>query len=166
MTVLGVGVDAVDVERFRALLERRPAIKTRMFTEAELDDVGGSKSGAARLAVRFAAKEATMKALGRGIGACRFLDIEVVRSNKSGSASGAPSLRLARRAGELARAKGVDEWHVSLTHTQLVAIAVVTAEAAERGPGSPRIPPGRPDSGQEQWARTVGERSDTGSDVE
>lgn len=117
----GVGVDAVDVDRFRDVLARRPAVADRLFTDGERADGRGDPQ---RLAARFAAKEATMKALGRGIGSFGWRDVEVVRAG-----SGAPSLRLAAAAAELARQRGVARWHVSLTHTGRVAIALVVAEA-------------------------------------
>ena len=66
--IAGVGVDAVDVERFRRVLDRRPRFAARCFTESERSDAGGSADGAQSLAARFAAKEAVMKALGTGIG--------------------------------------------------------------------------------------------------
>lgn len=118
--IAGVGVDAVDVARFSAALDRRPTMAGRLFTEGEQRDGRGDPQ---RLAARFAAKEATMKALGRGIGAFAWHDVEVVRLE-----SGAPELRLASSAKALADARGVARWHVSLTHTETVAVAMVVAE--------------------------------------
>jgi holo-[acyl-carrier protein] synthase len=63
-----------------------------------------------------------LKALGRGLGACAFRDIEVLRA-----ASGAPSLALHESAARLAAEAGVTAWHVSLTHTTTMAEAVVIA---------------------------------------
>jgi holo-[acyl-carrier protein] synthase len=117
----GVGVDAVDVARFGAALDRRPAIADRLFTAGEQRDGRGDVQ---RLAARFAAKEATMKALGGGIGSVGWRDVEVVRLE-----SGEPSLRLSAAAASLAARRGVAHWHVSLTHTASVAIAMVVAEA-------------------------------------
>lgn len=121
--VVGIGVDAVDIDRFRRVLSRRPNISQRLFTEAEQEYARRSSDPAARLAVRFAAKEAALKALGEGIGAARFSDIEVIRSTQ-----GAPQLALHRDAARLAREKGVDRWHLSLTHTADVAVASAVAE--------------------------------------
>lgn len=119
--VTGVGVDAVDVARFGAALDRRPAIAARLFTEGERRDGHGDVQ---RLAVRFAAKEATMKALGSGVGSVGWRDVEVVRLE-----SGQPTLRLSAAAATLAARRGVGRWHLSLTHTATVAIAMVVAEA-------------------------------------
>ncbi|HEX3948153.1 MAG TPA: holo-ACP synthase [Acidimicrobiales bacterium] len=126
--IVGVGIDAVDVDRFRLALQRRPRLADRLFTDGERADAAVSGNPAERLAARFAAKEATMKALGSGIGSFALRDVEVVRSPGTGPTSGAPSLRLAAAAAELADRRQVARWHVSLTHTSQVAIAMVVAE--------------------------------------
>jgi len=123
--VVGIGVDVVDIDRFRKVLTRRPNISQRLFTEVEQAYARRSGDPAARLAVRFAAKEAALKALGEGIGAAPFRDIEVVRS-----AHGAPLLALHGDAARLAREKGVERWHLSLTHTANVAVASAVAEGS------------------------------------
>lgn len=123
---MGVGVDAVDVERFRQGLARYPRLAGRLFTGGELAVVEGTRDPAERLAARFAAKEAVMKALGVGLWRFAWHDVEVERE----PASGAPSLRLVAGAAELARDRHVDRWHVSLTHTSQLAVAVVVAEGA------------------------------------
>jgi len=124
----GVGVDAVDVARFRRVLARRPALAGRLFTRAERDYAAASADPAPRLAARFAAKEAVLKALGVGLGAAGFREVEVARRE-----GGRPALVLSGRAAALARARGVGRWHVSLSHTETVAVASVVAE---RGTGS------------------------------
>lgn len=121
--MIGIGVDAVEIERFRQSLERTPSLRTRLFTSAELEYVVLQSDPVPSLAARFAAREAAMKALGVGLGAFGFHDVSVDRA-----ASGAPSLLVGGRADELARAAGVSRWHVSLTHTDRVAIAYVVAE--------------------------------------
>jgi holo-[acyl-carrier protein] synthase len=118
--VLGVGIDAVDVARFARILDRRPGFEERVFTPRERSTCAGAPG---RLAARFAAKEATMKALGVGLWAFGFHDVEVERLE-----SGRPLLRVGGRAAALAEAAGVRRWHVSLTHTETVAEAVVVAE--------------------------------------
>ena len=117
--MIGVGIDAVDVERFAAMLARRPELAERLFTEGERADGGDS---AARLGARFAAKEAVMKALGVGLGAFAFHDVEVLRLG-----SGAPDLRVTGGAARLAGERGVVTWTISLTHSVTTAGAVVTA---------------------------------------
>ncbi len=120
--MLGIGIDAVEVDRFRQLLERRPAAAARLFTDSELAFGARWRDPAPRLAARFAAKEAVMKALGVGLGAFAFRDVEVVKAP-----SGAPSLMLTGGAADLAARLGVTSWKVSLTHSGLVAEAVAVA---------------------------------------
>jgi holo-[acyl-carrier protein] synthase len=127
----GVGVDVVDVDRFRQVVGRRPGLVGRVFTDGERADAAGAGDPAERLAVRFAAKEATMKVLGRGLGSFALRDVEVIRAKGTGATGGAPSLRLSAGAADAARQSGVGRWHLSLTHTARTAIAMVVAEAVE-----------------------------------
>ena len=120
---IGVGVDAVDIERFRIALGRTPTLRTRLFTDEELDYVAPMLDPVPSLAVRFAAREAVMKSLGVGLGAFGFHDVWVRRAD-----SGVPSLEVHGPALALADEAGVTRWHLSLTHTDLVAVAYVLAE--------------------------------------
>ena len=122
--MVGIGIDAVEVDRFRRMLARRPGLARRLFTEGERAYGARQRDPAARLAARFAAKEAVMKALGVGLGAFSFQDVEVVRAP-----SGAPSLRLSRKAAALASERGIGDWRLSLTHTHATAEAVALALA-------------------------------------
>lgn len=121
--IRGIGVDAVDIERFRRSLERTPSMRERLFTAEELEYVAPMLDPVRSLAARFAAREAVMKSMGVGLGAFGFHDVWVSRAT-----SGEPLLRVTGRAAELAADRGVTSWHVSLTHTDLVAIAYVVAE--------------------------------------
>ena len=122
--VVGVGVDAVEVERFRQVLARRPRLLERLFTLAERQEAATRHDSAPGLAARFAAKEAVMKSLSVGLGAFDFADVEVVRRP-----GGAPRLTLSGRAAGLAAERSVAGWHLSLTHTASVAVAVAVAYA-------------------------------------
>ncbi|NPA26789.1 MAG: holo-[acyl-carrier-protein] synthase [Chloroflexi bacterium] len=120
MTVFRMGFDLVEVERFGRLLARHgPRALARLFTPRERADARGRVE---RLAARFAAKEATAKALGTGIGPVGWHEIEVRLD-----AQGAPVLHLHGRAAQRARALGLVGWSVSLTHTDRCAGAVVLA---------------------------------------
>jgi holo-[acyl-carrier protein] synthase len=121
--MIGIGVDVVEIERFRRSLERTPSMRERLFTASELAYVAPKADPVPSLAARFAAREAVMKSLGLGLGAFGFHDVWVERA-----ASGAPSLAFGGRAAELAAAAGVQRWHLSLTHSDLVAVAYVVAE--------------------------------------
>jgi len=115
-----IGLDAVDIERFRVSLQRTPTMRERLFVAEELDYVAPKVDPVPSLAARFAAREAVMKALGLGLGAFGFHEVWVSRA-----ASGEPSLNVIGRAAELSTAAGITSWQVSLTHTDLVAMAVV-----------------------------------------
>jgi holo-[acyl-carrier protein] synthase len=121
--MIGIGVDVVEIERFRRSLDRTPSMRERLFTPVELAYVAAKTDPVPSLAARFAAREAVMKSLGVGLGAFGFHEVWVERA-----ASGAPSLAVAGRAAALADAAGVTRWHVSLTHSDLVAVAYVVAE--------------------------------------
>jgi holo-[acyl-carrier protein] synthase len=127
-SVVGIGVDAVDVVRFRRILARRPGFAARFFSEAEQADASRSPDPTESLAARFAAKEAVMKALGTGLGSFALTDVEVRRAGGDGPTRDAPSLVLHRGAAAVAERRGVGPWHLSLTHTTGVAIAFVVAE--------------------------------------
>lgn len=121
--VRGVGVDAVDIDRFRASLQRTPGMRDRLFTAEELAYVAPKADPVPSLAARFAAREAVMKALGVGLGAFGFHDVWVRRAE-----SGRPELVVNGSAAVLAEAAGVSRWHLSLTHTATLAIAYVVAD--------------------------------------
>jgi holo-[acyl-carrier protein] synthase len=129
--VVGVGVDAVDVERFRRVLARRPGVAARFFTTVEQADADRSSDPTESLAARFAAKEAVMKALGTGLGSFALTEVEVRRAPGSGAKSGAPYLVLHGAAATVAEQCQAVRFHLSLTHTTQTAIAFVVAE---RGP--------------------------------
>lgn len=120
--MLGIGIDAVDIDRFRRVLERTPRIRARMFTATEICSVSSKFDPAPSLAARFAAREATMKVLGVGLGAFDLHDVSITRKD-----SGEPQLHVTGRAHELAVARGIAHWYVSLSHTAQVAVAVVAA---------------------------------------
>jgi holo-[acyl-carrier protein] synthase len=118
----GIGIDAVEVDRFRRVIARTPGVVRRLFTEGEQAAGARRKDPAQRLAARFAAKEAVMKALGVGLGAFKFHDVEVVNAP-----SGKPGLVLRGKAAALAAEQGVRGWELSLTHTDRTAQAVAVA---------------------------------------
>ncbi|HVB91351.1 MAG TPA: holo-ACP synthase [Acidimicrobiales bacterium] len=132
--LVGVGVDAVDVGRFRRLLARRPGFAVRYFTESERADAGRSADPTESLAARFAAKEAVMKALGTGLGSFPLSDVEVCRAPGDGPTRNAPSLVLHGGAAALAASREAGPFHLSLTHTSEVAIAFVVAERSSCAP--------------------------------
>jgi len=126
MTV-GIGVDVVDLERFASVVHRRPRLVDRVFTPDErayCDRGKGSAVRSQRYAARYAAKEAVMKVLGCGLGAYRFHDVAVARDEDSGE----PGLVVRGKAAALADERGIVRWHLSLTHSDAVAVAFVVAD--------------------------------------
>ena len=120
--VVGIGTDLVDIDRFRTVLRRRPTVADRLFTAGERTYAERATDPAARLAARFAAKEATLKALGYGLGGMRMADIEIIRAD-----DGRPELVLHGDAQSTAAVHGVGRWLVSLSHTDHLAQATVVA---------------------------------------
>ena len=123
--MLGIGIDLVDIDRFRDVLTRTPTMVDRLFTEDERAYAELAPDPAPRLAVRFAAKEATLKALGLGLGGMRMSEIEVRRHP-----DGRPELQLHAAAAAVARDHGVARWLVTLSHTDALAQATVVALAS------------------------------------
>ena len=121
--MIGIGIDAVDIARMREVMTRTPGFASRVFTADEMASLADRSDPAPSLAARFAAREATMKALGVGLGAFDLHDVSVDRTE-----SGAPQLIVRGRAERLATERGVSKWFVSLTHTDGVAMAMVAAE--------------------------------------
>ncbi len=124
--IVGLGIDVVRIDRVWAVLERKGGrALRRLFTAAEAERCGASKHPPESFAARFAAKEAFFKALGTGWGVGgAWTEVEVVSD-----ASGAPSLRLSGRAAGLAAERGASRIHLSMTHAEDTAAAVVILEA-------------------------------------
>ncbi|CAB4947680.1 MAG: holo-ACP synthase [Actinobacteria bacterium] len=121
-SVVGIGVDIVDVARFAAVLDRTPTFVDRIFTTEESHSGEGRRRSAQSLAARFAAKEAVAKVLVRTHG-LQWHHCEVTTDEH-----GNPSLRLTGTVDEAARALGISTWHLSLSHDGGHAIAYVVAE--------------------------------------
>ncbi|PCN48445.1 holo-ACP synthase [Curtobacterium sp. 'Ferrero'] len=119
--IIGIGVDVVDLERFRGVLDRTPALRTRLFTPAELLRDGEPRP-IASLAARFAAKEALIKAFGTSAG-LSWQELEVVADDQRN-----PSLTLHEGARRVADQRGVTGVHLSLSHDGGIATAFVIIE--------------------------------------
>ena len=121
MDVVGIGVDLVDVERVRRLLTRRSTFAERVFTPDEIAYCSRQASPAECYAARWAAREACRKALG-GVREMRWHDVKVERAP-----TGAPSLALSGSSLARARALGVSDVMVALTHERTMAAAFCLA---------------------------------------
>ena len=120
MTLIGIGIDVVEVSRIRSSLDEfGERFLTRIFTAAEREYCESQKRPELHLAARFAAKEAIAKAFGTGIGKeIGWLDMEIMRRP-----SGEPEARLSGSAAKLSEARGVSRVMVSLTHARHYAAA-------------------------------------------
>ena len=120
---VGLGVDLVEIDRMRKVLERTPRFAMRVFTEAERGYCEERPDPATHYAARFAAKEAAVKALGTGFSdGIGFSDVEVVSNAK-----GRPLLILHGKAAEMAYDMGVTDMPLSISHTDNDAVACVIA---------------------------------------
>ena len=111
------------------VLARTPTIAERLFTDGEQAYARARHDPTERFGARFAAKEATMKALGVGLGEVRFRDLEVCRLE-----SGEPQLALHGAAARAGRRAGHHRVAVTLSHTAHLAQAIVVA--LRSAPGS------------------------------
>jgi holo-[acyl-carrier protein] synthase len=126
--VLSVGVDMIEVERIQKALEDSrigKRFRERVFTADEIQYCEKKRRGRYEsYAGRFAAKEAVMKALGRGWGSkVSWIDIEVARAR-----SGKPEIVLHNKTARLAEELGIRRWSLSITHTVQHGLAFVTAQ--------------------------------------
>jgi holo-[acyl-carrier protein] synthase len=122
--ILRSGVDLIEIERISNALERHGEhFLLRVYTPAELAECEGDIcQHAPSLAARFAAKEATAKALGTGIGEVSWQEIEILHES-----NGQPVLNLYHQAKELADSLGLTSWSLSISHTHSHAVAMVIA---------------------------------------
>lgn len=121
--VIAVGVDVVGLERFARALHRTPALGPRIFGDTDLAGVAEGSTRVESLAARFAAKEATLKALGGHIDGFRWHDIQVSRQPGQ-----PPQLVIAGAARSRAEALGIARCHLSLSHDAGIAMAFVVAD--------------------------------------
>jgi holo-[acyl-carrier protein] synthase len=129
--IVGSGIDVVEIARLEQALARRGArMRERLFTERERRDCERRRRPGPHFALRFAAKEAGMKAIGtgwrRGVG---WRDFEVVEGQ------GGLEVRLSGRASEFARRREGDRAWLGASLTRTHAIAQIVLERTPRGPG-------------------------------
>ena len=123
MSIVGIGIDVVPVERFADSLRRTPSLADRLFTADEQVTASGLPRTAESLAARFAAKEALAKSLGAG-GGMLWTDAEVLVDD-----AGRPTLAVRGTVQARADSLGVQRFFVSLSHDGGIAAATVIAES-------------------------------------
>ena len=123
--IAGIGLDIARSERFRRFLgQGKEGIIDRLFTTGEKAYALAKKDPAPYLAVRFAAKEAYLKALGLGLRqGISWQDMEVIKDDL-----GCPSLRLSGRAAEIFRQRGLNALHLTYSHDGDYGVATVILE--------------------------------------
>jgi len=119
--IVGLGVDICEIARMERALARHPSMRARVFTPEEIAYCDSKARPAESYAGRFAAREATIKALG-GYRGKRWPDINVTRAP-----SGAPAIRLGGNAERRAHMLGVDRVLVTFTHEKTNAVAFAVA---------------------------------------
>jgi holo-[acyl-carrier protein] synthase len=117
--ILRCGVDLVEIERFQMQPRLRERFLARIFTPAEIELCHDKDQ---TFAGRFAVKEAVAKALGSGIGEISWQEIEVLADEQN-----APQLVLHGKAAERARALGLTQWSVSISHQTILAVGMAVA---------------------------------------
>jgi holo-[acyl-carrier protein] synthase len=115
--LLSLGIDIIEVDRIRQALRRRPRLAPRLFTERERAYCDRRADPAPHYAARFAAKEATAKAVGRWL---RWHDVEVLSEG-----SGRPLLLLSGEAAALVRVAQGARALLSVSHSRDYAVACV-----------------------------------------
>ena len=121
MRIVGIGVDVVEVQRIRNLLDSQPGFRDRVFTSSEILDCQSQADPGPCFAARWAAREAAAKALG-GVPQLNWREIAVLRGP-----DGDPRLTLEGRARARADEVGARELLVSLSHEKSVAAAFCVA---------------------------------------
>jgi holo-[acyl-carrier protein] synthase len=128
MDNIGHGIDVIDIEAFSRLLDDPDSdFIVRCFTESERSSAENSVDRTPHFAGKFAAKEAVAKALGTGFdGNVAPSDIEILNREK-----GEPTVILHGGAAAVAEQLHISKWHVSISHSPMVAIASVIALGAD-----------------------------------
>jgi holo-[acyl-carrier protein] synthase len=123
--IYGIGVDIVKIERFKRALDRwGDHLCKRVFTQQELSICQNKAQPGRHLALRFAAKEAFLKALGRGM----FQGVAWKEIEITNDPSGRPHLKVRGEAERLCREKGIKEIFVSISHETEYGVAQVLLE--------------------------------------
>ena len=119
--IIGLGIDATDIPRIAATLERYgERFVNRIFTDGEIAYCRRRRVPAIHFAGRFAAKEAAMKALGTGHSQnVLWRDVEVVRRG------GPPQLQFHGGAARRFAAMGAQSSLLTITHSEMLALAQV-----------------------------------------
>jgi holo-[acyl-carrier protein] synthase len=119
--LVGLGADLIEVERVRGVIERQgERFIARVFSDEERAYCGAMKHPFKHYAARFAAKEAVSKCFGTGIGGeLGWRSVSVYHGERH-----QPLVRLDEKGSELLRRAGATHVHLTLSHTETMALAV------------------------------------------
>lgn len=119
--IMGIGIDLVDIEKMKNAIQKRgEQFQKKVFTKQEIEYCYRRRNPFPHLAVRFAAKEAVLKAFGLGFGkGGKWTDIEIVIDD-----SGKPEVKLSGFFKDMAKERGLNKTMVSLSHTKQYATAI------------------------------------------
>ena len=122
--IIGTGIDIIEVARVADKVNKKSGFKEKVFSPTECLFCDGKPNSAEHFAARFAAKEAFLKATGKGLTMGYDLNaVEVIEGEL-----GKPEIRLSGSFKEIANASGWTKIHVSLSHVKEMACAVVIIE--------------------------------------
>lgn len=122
--IFGIGIDNIEVERIKKQIDGSNRFKEKIFTAKEIEYCESKKNYAESFAVRFAAKEAFLKAIGTGwSNGLQFKDIEILNDNK-----GKPIIYLQGKAKQIILDNELGNIHISLSHLKEIATAIIIIE--------------------------------------
>jgi len=124
--VKGIGVDIVEIERVKKAIRRYPRFQTRVFTSQERDYCLSKANPYLHFAVRFAAKEAVLKALGTGFRGVKWTDLEICRDDL-----GKPFVRFFGGASKKLKEREISDILISLSFCHHSAVASAVAIKSE-----------------------------------
>ncbi|MBT3313075.1 MAG: holo-ACP synthase [Anaerolineae bacterium] len=118
--IIGIGVDLVSIEKIAESIKSE-AFRRKVFTSAEIESCESIANATERYAGKFAAKEAFMKAIGKGIRQeVWFTQIEVLNHG-----TGAPYIQVSGEAEKTSLLLGVEKMHISISHAEGMAVAMI-----------------------------------------
>lgn len=121
-TTINIGIDVVDIDRIKSILEKRPRFAERYFHPEELKALRAKKDFSRHLAGRFAAKEAVVKALGTGFSGFSLKDVVILNDE-----NGRPFVRLEGKALRKCTELGIKEIVLSISFSKKTAVASAVA---------------------------------------
>jgi holo-[acyl-carrier protein] synthase len=123
--ILGTGIDIIEVERISQRVGRDSGFRELVFSKAEMEYCDARTTRFEHYAARFAAKEAFLKAVGRGLDSGLLLnEIEVIHES-----NGKPAIRLSGETERQLAGLEIRSIHISLSHLKSIATAVVILES-------------------------------------